>query len=148
MSLAVLWVARREALCLRHCHSLILRQPARRTIFLFNDCENSFMLQGATRVRRLGLRVAVTSSGIYYSTPTTNHQQLIYFHNYLLLDDCKDRPEVTTHIHRHPLLHPLSLFLFFLFVCLQHHFIGKVASASVDLAESKLSFDSSMYFLF
>ena len=120
MSLAVLRVARRgEALCLRHCHSLILRQPARRSIFLLNDCENSIMLQGGNRVRRLGLRVVVTSSGIYYSRlpPIISNVDLIYFYTCLLLDDLKDRSEVTTYIGIHYFIPYLCFFSFYLCVC-------------------------------
>ena len=111
----------RSCLSLRHCHSLILRQPARRTIFLFNDCENSIMLQGGNRVQPLGLRVVDTSSGIYYFRlpPIISNFDidLIYFLNYLLLDDLKDRYEVTTYIGIHYFIPYLCFFSFYLCVC-------------------------------
>ena len=43
---------------------------------------------------------------------------------------------------------PLSLFLFFLFVCLRHHFIKKAAGANLDVAEPELKLDNSTYIPF
>ena len=108
----------RSSLCLRHCHLLILRQPARRTIFLLDDCENSIMLQGGNRVRRLGLRVVVTSSGIYHARlPPIFSNRVIkgrpqsYIH--LILDERAD-PKL---LHTSASITSSLISVSFLFIC-------------------------------
>ena len=56
-------------------------------------------------------------------------------------------------LHRYPLsiityFIPLSLFLFFLFVCLRHYFIEKAAGASLDVAEPEHKLDHPISLLF